>query len=155
VLPTAAILARLIDFLFSLGVLGVFVAAYRIPIHWTLFWLIPIISLQLVFTWGMGFLAASLNVLYRDVTQLIALLLMVWVWVAPVMVSSSGHALWIRSIFLLDPMGGLIQAERDVIFSGHLTSPVSLWSAAAWAVFVFFGGLTTFKRIEPLFSEVL
>ena len=155
VLPAAAVLARLIDFLFSLGILGIFVAAYRIPVHWTVFWLIPLVLLELVFAWGMAFLLSGLNVVYRDVTQLLGLVLMIWTWLAPVMIAVNGRGVWIQSVFLLDPMGGIIQAERDVIFSGTLTSPVSVASAVAFTAFVFIGGLAVFKRIEPLFSEVL
>lgn len=155
VLPTAAVLARLIDFLFSLTILAVFVAIYRVPVHWTVFWLIPLVGLELVFAWGMGFLLSALNVLYRDVTQLLGLVLMVWTWLAPVMISVQGRAMWIRTIFLLDPMGGIIQAQRDLIFSGRLTSPSSLFAAVTLTAFVFVAGLTVFKRVEPLFSEVL
>lgn len=155
VLPTAAVLARMIDFLFSLAVLAVFIAGYGVAVHWTLVFLAPLLLLELVFAWGLGFLISALNVLYRDVTQLLNLVLMVWIWLAPVMVAVNGRAEWLQSLFLLDPMGGIIQAERDMLFTGHLTSPVSLWSAIAWTLFVFFAGLSLFKRIEPAFSEVL
>ena len=155
VLPTAAVLARLIDFLFSLGVLAVFVLGYRVPVHWTVFWLAPLLLLELVFALGMGLLLSAVNVLYRDITQILTLVLMVWIWVAPVMISPSGHSAWIRAVFMLDPMGGIIQAERVMIYTGHLTAPASLWSAVAWAGFVLLAGLTVFKRIEPLFAEVL
>lgn len=155
VLPTAAVLARLIDFLFSLCILAIFVAAYRVPVHWTLLWLAPLLGLELMFAWGMAYLLSALNVLYRDVTQLLGLLLMVWVWLAPVMISVNGRSVWIRSVFLLDPMGAIIQAERDVIFVGTLTSPTSLACAIAATAFVLLAGLTVFKRIEPVFSEVL
>ena len=155
VLPTASVLARLIDFLFSLSILAVFIAAYRIPIHWTLFWLVPVLLIELTFALGMAYLVAALNVLYRDMTQIIGLVLMIWVWVSPVMIAVNGHAAWIEAVFLLNPVGGIIQAERDLLFTGHLTSGPSLWSAAAWALFIFFAGLTAFKRVEPLFAEVM
>jgi ABC-type polysaccharide/polyol phosphate export systems, permease component len=70
VLPTAAVLARLIDFLFSCVVLAVFIGLYRVPIHWSTLWLVPLLGLQLVFTLGIAYLVAAANVLYRDVTQL-------------------------------------------------------------------------------------
>ena len=155
VLPTAAVFARLIDFLFSLGILAIFIAGYRVPVHWTLFWLIPLLVVEMAFALGISFLISALNVLYRDVTQILGLLLMVWVWLAPVMIAITGRGVWIQAVFLLDPMGGIIQAERDVIFVGHLTAPSTLWPALLWAAFVLVGGLAIFKRVEPVFSEVL
>jgi ABC-2 type transport system permease protein len=155
VLPTAAVLARLIDFLFSCVVLAVFIGLYRVPIHWSTLWLVPLLGLQLVFTLGIAYLVAAANVLYRDVTQLLGLVLLAWMYFSPVMYPINGVANWIQAVLLLNPMGAILQAERDVLFTGYLTHPAALASAVVWSGFLFLGGLTTFKRVEPLFSEVL
>lgn len=154
-LPTAAMLARLIDFGFSLLVLGVFVLIYRTPLHWTALWIAPVLGLQIMFTLGICYLAASSNVLYRDVTQLTGLVLMIWMWLSPVMYSIDNVSPQIRTILLANPMGALLQAERELLFTGRLTNLPFLWAAAAWTCAVFFTGLATFKRIEPLFAEVM
>jgi len=155
VLPTAAVLARSIDLMFSMVILLVFILIYRVPVHWTSFWLIPILLLQLLFTFGVGYLLAALNVLYRDMSQLIALIIMVWMYFVPVMYTVAGRSPRITDILLGNPMGAIIQAERDVIFTGHLTEPLFLWTAAMWTLLTFFGGLVLFKKMEPLFSEVM
>lgn len=155
VLPTAAIMARLIDFGFSLLVLAFFVLIYRVPLHWTSMAVIPVVCIEMILALGVGYALAALNVLYRDMTQLIGLVLMVWMWLSPVMYAASSVPLRLQSLLLLNPVGGLLQAERDLLFTGRITDPVGLWSAAAWAVFAFIGGLVVFKRIEPLFAEVM
>lgn len=154
-LPTAAVLARLIDFWFSLFVLGVFVVVYRTPVHWTALWIVPVLGLETLFTLGIGYLVAATNVLYRDVTQLVGLVLMIWMWLSPVMYSVDSVNPRIQGILLINPMGALLQAERDLLFAGHLTNLPFLWAAAVWACFVFVLGLVVFKRIEPLFAEVM
>ncbi len=155
VLPTAAVLARTIDFLFSLVILIVFILIYHVPVHWTALWVLPLLALQLIFTFGIAYMLAALNVLYRDMNQLIALLILVWMYFAPVMYSIVGAKPVIQDIVLMNPMGGILQAERDLIYTGYLTEPIFLWTAAAWAGLVFIGGLALFKRVEPLFSEVM
>lgn len=155
VLPTAAVLARFIDFAFSALVLVIVAAIYRVGVHWTLLWALPLLGLELLFTLGVGYVMAALNVLYRDVNQLVGLLLMVWMYVSPVMYAVTGVKPALQAVLLFNPMGGILEAERDLIYSGHLTAPVTLWSAAAWTAFVFVGGLSLFKRIEPLFAEVM
>jgi ABC-type polysaccharide/polyol phosphate export permease len=155
VVPTASVMARLIDFAFSTVVLAAFVAIYRVQVHWTVVWVIPILGLQVLFTLGIGYLVASLNVLYRDMTQLVGLLLMVWMYLSPVMYAANGVSVTLRDVLLLNPMGAILQAERDLIFGGALTAAPFLWLAATWAAFVFVGGLLVFKRIEPLFAEVM
>ena len=155
VLPTAAVLARSIDLMFSIVILLTFILIYHVPIHWTSFWLIPLLLLQLVFTFGVGYLLAALNVLYRDMSQLIALLIMVWMYFVPVMYTIASASPTIKDILLTNPMGAIIQAERDVIFTGHLTEPMFLWTAVVWTLLTFVGGLALFKKMEPLFSEVM
>ena len=155
VMPTASVLARLIDFGFSLLVLAVFIILYRVPIYWTAIWVIPLLGIQLVFTLGIAYLFASLNVLYRDMTQLVGLLLMVWMYLSPVMYATTTVSPTLQGILLMNPMGGLLQAMRDLIFVGHVTDMPFVWSAFAWSLFTFFAGLSVFKRIEPLFAEVM
>jgi ABC-type polysaccharide/polyol phosphate export permease len=155
VLPTASVIARLIDFGFSTIVLAAFVVAYRVPVHWTTIWVVPVLMLEILFTFGISYLTASLNVLYRDMTQLVGLLLMVWMYLSPVMYATNGASATLQDILLLNPMGAMLQAERDLIFGGSLTAAPFLWLAGAWTAFVFVAGLLVFKRIEPLFAEVM
>jgi ABC-2 type transport system permease protein len=155
VLPTAAVLARLIDFLFSCVVLAVFIGIYRVQVHWSVLWLLPLFGLQLIFALGIAYLVAAANVLYRDVTQLVGVGLLAWMYFSPVMYPLNGAANWVQALLLLNPMGAILQAERDALFTGHVTHPAALVSAMVWSGFVFVGGLTTFKRVEPVFAEVL
>lgn len=155
VLPTAAVAARLIDFLFSFIILAILLVVYRVPVFLSGVWVLPILGLQLLFTLGISYLTASLNVLYRDVSQLTALLLMVWMWLSPVLYQIATLPNWVQSILLINPMGAFLQAERDLLFSGHLTVTPYLWAAGAWSFFVFVAGIALFKRIEPLFAEVM
>jgi len=156
VLPTAAVLARLIDFAFGMVILLVFFALYRVPLHWTGFILIaPILLLQVIFTMGISFMTSALNVLYRDMSQLIGLVLMVWMYMSPVMYHPSSAPAELRPVFYINPIGAMISAEKDLLFTGHISHPAYLWFAVMWTALVYAGGLRLFKRIEPLFAEVM
>ena len=156
VLPTAAVLARMIDFAFGLVILLVFFALYRVPLHWTGFLLIaPILLLQVVFTFGIAFITSALNVLYRDMSQLIGLLLMVWMYMSPVMFHPSSAPVELRLVFYINPIGAMISAEKDLLFTGQIGHPLFLWFAVLWTMLVYAAGLRLFKRIEPLFAEVM
>jgi ABC-type polysaccharide/polyol phosphate export permease len=155
VLPTAAVLARLIDFAFSAFVLLVFILIYRVPVHWTAVFILPFLGLQVLFTLGVGYVVAALNVLYRDMSQLMGLVLMMWMYFSPVMYAATTLSPSLQAPLYVNPMGAILQAERDLIFTGSLTHPVYLWISLTWTAFFFVGGLTVFKRIEPLFAEVM
>jgi ABC-2 type transport system permease protein len=155
VLPTAAVLARLIDFGFSFVILVIIILLYHVPIHWTILALPAVLVPEIVFTMGVGFLTASLNVLYRDINQLIGLFLMMWMYLSPVMFQFTGLSEKLQAVLFLNPMGSFIQVERNLIFSGTFGDPAYAWSMLVWTIFVYAFGLRIFKRIEPLFAEVM
>lgn len=155
VLPTAAVLARLIDFVFSLIVLLLFMVVLHVPLHWAFIWLPLLLLVQIVFTLGIAYLIASLNVLYRDMNQLIGLVLMAWMYLSPVMYKLSAVPAGIRAVLLLNPLGSIIDEEKSLLFLGHLTHITYLWAAVTTAILVYAVGLRLFKRIEPLFAEVM
>lgn len=155
VLPAAAVMARFIDFLFSLVVLGVFIAAYRVPLHWSFLWIPLVLVIQLIFTLGIAFLTAALNVLYRDMTQLIGLVLMMWMYLSPVMYRASLVPTLLRPILLMNPMGAFLEAERELLFNGAIVHPSFIWVSLIWAVATYAVGLRVFKNVEPLFAEVM
>ncbi len=155
VLPTASVLARLIDFGFALVVTGAFVFGYHVRLHWSGLFLPVLVLAQMVFTLGIAYIVAAVNVVLRDTSQITGLLLMLWVYFCPVMFSAAGHSNALQTALLINPMGALIQSERDLLFTGYLTHPTLLWVAIVWVVFVFVAGVTIFKRLEPLFAEVM
>jgi ABC-2 type transport system permease protein len=155
VLPTAAVLARLIDFGFSFVVLLIFIVVYRVPLHWTILALPVALVPEVIFTIGVGFLTASLNVLYRDVNQLVGLFLMIWMYLSPVMFQFNTLSEKLQAVLFLNPIGSFIQVERNLIFAGTFGDPAYAWSMLVWTLFVYAFGLRVFKRIEPLFAEVM
>jgi ABC-2 type transport system permease protein len=155
VLPTASILARLIDFGFSFVILIGFILAYRVPLHWTALFIPLILVPQVVFALGLGFLCAALNVLYRDVSQLIGLVLLMWMYLSPVMYRASQLPANLQAIVYFNPMGSFMEVDRNLMFKGTLGDPTYLWSILIWTLFTYAFGLRIFKKIEPLFAEVL
>lgn len=155
VLPTAAVFARAIDMGFSVLVLAIVTAAYHVPVHFSMVLVLPILIIEFMFTLGFGFITAALNVLYRDVAQLVVLLLMVWMYLTPVMYAVNTLPHVMRSMILFDPMGAIIQGLRDAIYLGYVSNPLSLVVAAGWALATLVFGMWIFSKIEPLFAEVM
>lgn len=155
VLPTASVLARLIDLGFACVVVAIFLLIFRVHVHWTFFWILPVTCLEMILALGLAYLVACVNVIFRDTTQLVGLVLMMWMYLSPVMYALNGQPESIQTILLINPMGALLQADQDLIYTGHLTHPAALWGTGVWCVFVLLAGITIFKRLEPLFAEVM
>src|SRR5438105_11811296 len=66
-IPMAAVVSMLVDFVITLALFLVFDAAYgRFP-DWRFIFVLPLLGLTFVLTFGLSLLLATLNVRYRDV----------------------------------------------------------------------------------------
>ena len=155
ILPTASVLARLVDFGFSLIVLAIFMAAYHVRPGPYIGWLPLLLLIELVFTLGMAYLVASLNVLYRDVNQMVGVVLLLWMYLSPVFYLADQIPAKIRKYFLLNAVGELVGMQSGLVLGGPMFSFHVLGMVALISLGVLVLGLIVFNRLEPLFAEVM
>jgi ABC-2 type transport system permease protein len=135
VLPLASIGSALVDFAIQGVVLVLFMLAFRYPIHPENLVLLPLaIAALLLFTCAMSLLVAAINVHYRDTQHLLALLLLVWFWLTPVVYPSaqvqtmgSHHSLFGVSLFhlyLANPLADIMYGFQRALY-GVVTPLVS------------------------------
>ena len=148
VFPVAALVSNVINFLLSLIPLLVLIAALRFPLHWTWIYLpVPMIGL-VMFTLGVGFLIATLNVFYRDVAHIIQVVLSAWFYFTPILFSLDFVAPSYRWILRLNPMLYVLNGFRLAIYYGMLPSIASLAMSLACGFFALLIGLRVFRRYE-------
>lgn len=155
ILPTASVLARLVDFGFSLIVLAIFMASYHIrpgPYTW---WIPLLLVVELFFTLGMAYLVASLNVLYRDVSQMVGVLLLLWMYLSPIFYTLELLPKEIQKYFFINAVGELVSMQSLLVLGGPMFKFPALGIAALISLGVFVLGLVVFHRLEPLFAEVM
>ncbi len=155
IVPLAAGLASVVDFLLSFLVLVGIIIWYRFPLGIALVTL-PLWSL-LALTAGLsvGMGLAALNVRFRDVGFVIPFLLQVWQYASPVAYSASivpaKWAFW----YQLNPMVGAIQGFRWAIVG--VTGPIGVpWVAAMVVTLVLFClSLFYFRQVERSFADLI
>jgi lipopolysaccharide transport system permease protein len=155
VLPFALTLARLLDFAIAFVILIALMLLYRMPvftISWL--WLPAIILVQLLFTAGVGLFGAALNVFYRDMRHLFALVLQLWLYASPIIYPVSAVPEQFRPLYFLNPMAGILTAYREVILYQQAPGPYFL-VAVALSLVTFVGGYWFFHKVEPRFADVV
>jgi ABC-2 type transport system permease protein len=149
VLPLASIGAALVDFAIQGAVLILFMIAFRYPFHAVNLTLLPLAIVALMlFTCAMCFLVAGINVHYRDTQHMLALLLLVWFWLTPVVYPSalvqhqaSQHSLFginLFHLYLLNPLADIMYGFQRALY-GVVTplvngtpKPILLDESVAW-----------------------
>jgi ABC-type polysaccharide/polyol phosphate export permease len=148
--PLATILASLVHFLFALAVvLAVLLALGRAPGPGPLLTLPLIIAIETLCLVGLGLVAASLNVRYRDVEHVVTMGLRFGFWLTPIFYPLEYVPARFRGIASLNPLTGLLESYRAVLVENTLPGAGALGSAAMVAVVLIGVGVAVFTRLDP------
>lgn len=155
ILPIAALLARLLDFLIASIVLFGLILYYQLPLAPLSIIFLPVILLiQLLLMLGLGLAGSALNVFYRDLKHLFTLGLQLWLYATPIIYPVTLVPERLRPFYFLNPMAGAIEAYRAVLLRQELPGSY-LWISASMALIIFLAGYWFFKRVEFQFADVV
>jgi len=124
-------------------------------IFWTPALALVILVFQLWFVIGLNWIVASLAVYLPDLTQIISLVLLMWMFLTPIFYPIDVVPTIIRGLFLLNPMARLVQHYRDVFLNGIVPNLHSLSLTGMFCLFVFALGYFWFMRTKRGFADVL
>ena len=153
------LIASLIGPLFDLGIsyvmLMFLMLVYRIPFHLTMLCIPGLLIIQMLLTFGLGSLFASLNVYYRDVSYFTGILLRAWMFLSPVVYPLDRVPEQYRFLYMLNPMAVLIDAYRSIVLKGQLPQAGYIIYSLLVAGVLLMIGYTLFKRLEPTFVDFI
>jgi lipopolysaccharide transport system permease protein len=107
--------------------------------------ILPVLMIQIVFAGGLGILLSTLNVFFRDIGQMIGVLLTLWFWFTPIVYPISIVPDKAKSLLELNPMTPLITAYRDICLYHHMPHWETLIPVTLLSAFVLWFGITVFK----------
>ena len=156
IIPAAAIVTALADFLVSVLILAGVMLWYRFVPGWQLL-LMPVFAIVAILaSLGPGLWIAALNVKYRDFRYVIPFILQFGLYVSPVGFSSSIVPEQWRLLYSLNPMVGVIDGFRWCILGGEsaLYWPGFALSMGIVGLFLWFG-IARFRATERAFADLL
>ncbi|MFL5982686.1 MAG: ABC transporter permease, partial [Gaiellaceae bacterium] len=153
-LPLAAVVVPLVDFVVGLPVLFVLMAIYGTwPQGLEVVTAPAFLALAVVTALGIGFFLSSVNVRYRDVPYIIPVFLQVLPLLSGVMYAVNEVPTKWQWILAFNPMTAVIAGWRWAI----LGAPEPVWAHTAVGVGVgtalFLIGLSVFRASEPRFAD--
>ena len=118
IIPLSYMVASLADFCIASTILGGLMVYYKVPLTWHLLYAIPIVVILAGFAAAIALFFSALQVRFRDVGLAMPFLLQVWMFTVPVVYSLQSVPQRFRSLYLLDPVAGLIEGFRLVVIHG-------------------------------------
>lgn len=163
VLPVSILLSNLVNFVLALPVyviLALLLGVHLTP--WAL--LLPIvIAVQMIFTIGISFLLSAINVFYRDVQQIMDVIILAWFFLTPViwdvgMLPASRVIAGVtvpvqRLTYILNPMASIVATYRDLLYYGRSIGPDFFLRTAITALIVLLLGFAVFHHLSGRFAE--
>ncbi len=156
IIPVAAILVSLFDFLVSFFVFLILLIAYGTPVNVgqaLLYWPVAIV-LMVLGTLGLSCWLAALNVKYRDFRYIIPFFIQALLFLTPVIYPLSIiDNVWINTLLSLNPMYGPIAIFRLPLTAGSpdlLLIELSIGSSVLLAL----TGIFYFRKTEAYFADL-
>jgi lipopolysaccharide transport system permease protein len=149
----AVVLAALLHEAIALGLFLV-VLAVTGQLSLSGLWMLAIaVPLQVALTAGIGFLAAAVNVFFRDTAQINGMLLQGWFYLTPIVYPLSLVPERFKGYLELNPLTALASLYREALLGGQfpplgLLTPLIVAAVAALLV-----GITVFRRLKPIFAD--
>jgi len=151
IFPVAAVASQVVNFLFSLVPLVLFMVAIGAGFGWSLLWLpIPLFSLT-CFALGIALLLGTFNVFFRDVKYFYEAGVMAWFYATPVFYPAEIVPDRFRFLLHFNPMYALLESLRVPIYRGTAPPLGLLITGLVISLLTLTIGWTIFHRLESRF----
>ena len=156
ILPVAAVLFNLVQFLLAIAVLlPVALAVFGKPLSSSMLLFPVILVLQIVFMTGLAFALATLTAFFRDVTHLMEIALGILFWTTPILYQYEALPELLRVPILLSPMSSFVVAYQQILHQGH-PPDLAVWLASgSYAAGMFVVGASMFVSSEDRLAELV
>jgi lipopolysaccharide transport system permease protein len=155
-LPFAAVLVPIVDFLVALPVLLALMALYGTWPEGAQVVFAPVFLLLALFTaLGIGFLLSAINVRYRDVPYIIPVFLQILPLLSGVMYAVDQLPQKWQWVLSVNPMTAVISGWRWAILGASEPNWPQTLVGVAMCAALFIIGLTIFRVSEPRFADTI
>ena len=156
IVPTATIVAALVDFAIGLVILAGMMLWFRFAPDWRILFLPLFGVMAFLAALGPSLWITSVNVRYRDFRYVIPFIVQFGLYVSPVAYSSSVVPARWRLLYSLNPMAGVIDGFRWCVLGGRAAIywpgfglGLAVIALALWL------GVTQFRRLEKTFADLI
>ena len=155
ILPVVSVISNMVHFLFGLPILVGFLLYYSMPLDPAeLVWFPLVLSVQFILTLGLAMVLSALTVHFRDIKDLLANLLTLWMFASPIIYPMAFVPDQARPFMDLNPFAHLAISYQEIFFYrgpfGHWKWLLALGVAGA---VLFLLGYWLFDRLRDSFAE--
>ena len=155
IFPLAAVVTASFDLLMSGIVMAGMMIWFRVPVGWSLLWLPILILMTGGLALPVGMFLASLGTFRRDFLLAGTFLMQLWLYTTPIIYPLSSVPERWRSLYVLNPMVGILEAFRAILARGAAPDLALLAWAVPGIVLAWVVAWPLFRVLSQYFADVL
>lgn len=155
IVPLVPVCSALVESLVGFSVVIVLTLFAAGVLHPTILLVPLVIVIQLLFTAGLAYFAAAGTTIVRDLPQALGPLFLLAFYLTPIVYSRDHVPASVRFAVALNPVAVLLDAYRSLILGGAIPPLQPLLVTALASLLVAYLGWRFFRRVRPIFGDVL
>ena len=110
---------------------------------------------EYLFALGISMITSALTVYFRDLEYILGILAMCWMYMTPILYDIETIPEKFRPLIYLNPMTGVIQCYREILYYQRIPQIQVLGSALVIGVAFLILGFFVFQKLQKRFVEEL
>lgn len=155
IIPLAAVITPMVDFLLSFLVLLVLLVWYGIMPTWNVVFLPLFLVVAMILALAVGLWLGPINVRFRDVKHTLPFLIQIWMYASPVVYPVSIVPERWKLLYSLNPMVGVIEGFRWALLGKENPDFQAIGLSGSLVLLVLLSGIVYFKKMERSFADVI
>ena len=155
IMPLAAVIAPMLDFVIAFGVLLVLMFVFHVTPSLRLLVVPALLFIAALLALAVGLWLGPINVRFRDVKYTLAFMLQIWMYATPIVYPLSIIPAGWKWLYSLNPMVGVVEGFRWAAFAKGSPDIVAIGLSLIVIGLLLVGGLIFFKRMERSFADLI
>ena len=158
--PLSIVISNLIQFFIQFMLLAAFMFYFylrgtAIHLNWYVLLIPYLIVIMALMGLGFGIIISSLTTKYRDLTNLVAFGMQLWMYATPIIYPLSRVPAKYRTLVLANPVTPIIETFRFALLGSGSVSQGQLIYCSVFTLVVMVIGIIMFNRVEQSFMDVV
>ncbi len=155
ILVLAAVFSKAFDLVFSSLVFVGLMVFYKVEPSVFIVWLPVIFLIQFIFTTGLSLILSAFNLFYRDIANLLGVVLLLWMYLTPVIYPAEIFPKKFQILLVLNPMAAVIDSYRNILLESKAPDTTLLGIAGIIALVTLIVSYALFKKLENSFADIV
>lgn len=154
VIPISYVTSAFVNMLFSFAIVFLAVLVSGFGFRWEAMLYLPLVMLlEYLLALGIALALSAATVYFRDMEQIVSVLMMAWIYVTPIMYTIDYVPEQYRRLIMLNPMTPIVEMFHQILYYRIEPTGPYLSLAGAYSCAAFLAGALVFMVLERNFAE--